>query len=218
MKTMCNVSDRTGKQKTSRGIAALATTPLYINFDTRDHLLCFGLDDVDRNIRRDWKMEPLVTLTSLITLITADSLSTFLHKSSTPDKPLQIDPVVGDDSHALSLFSPSSTSSVVGCDLVGKLIDLTWMYCFERWLEIEMLNPTMISWALPLKGDLQIHQLGFKRNMHKRTCKEDFRLEGIGTVSLFASPFIGRTFLSKSRPQLDPETYSDKNKQIGPKR
>lgn len=53
---------------------------------------------------------------------------TSLYKSSSPDRPMKIDPdvEVDDASQVLSLFSSSWTLRVVGWDLEGRLTDLTW--------------------------------------------------------------------------------------------
>ena len=51
--------------------------------------------------------------------------STHSYKSSSLDRPLQIDSD-GEEDQALNLLSSSSTLVVVGCDLEGKLIDRAW--------------------------------------------------------------------------------------------
>ena len=56
------------------------------------------------------------------------SSSKHLYNSCSPDRPLQIvsNVDVDDASNVLSLLSSSWILRVVGCDLEGKLIDLTW--------------------------------------------------------------------------------------------
>ena len=55
-------------------LSSQETTPLCIYFETSDHLLGFDFNTgVDKNNTSDWKIEMLIALTSVSTLITVES-------------------------------------------------------------------------------------------------------------------------------------------------
>nr|GMC99013.1 hypothetical protein Iba_chr05eCG1670 [Ipomoea batatas] len=58
--------------------------------------------------------------------------SMHLWSSPRPTRPLQtVSAAIDEISMVLRLFSTSSTLWVLGCDLLGKLIDLMWLVCLR---------------------------------------------------------------------------------------